>query len=173
MARSFATRPAFFVTTAWLYPWRGHLQGDQHFSSQIRMTVPMARSFAKRQAFTLQILMTVPMARSIEKRTPFLSRVRLDPLRPDRSPPLPNLDRLWYSPIYGTKTQPDLWYQNSARFMDTHVRNLQNPVFLDNVCQFSIRLKKLTHVIKVNRFRRGREGRAGGSGTSTRDTICM
>ena len=38
-------------------------------------------------------------------------------------------------------------------------RNLKNPVFLDNVCQFSIRLKKLTHVIKVNRFRRVRGGR--------------
>ena len=52
-------------------------------------------------------------------------------------------------------------------------RNLKNPVFLDNVCQFSIRLKKLTHVIKVNRFRGGRGGEGGGSGTSTRDTICM
>ena len=29
------------------------------------------------------------------------------------------------------------------------------PGFLDAVCQFSIRLKKLAHVIKVNRFRRG------------------
>ena len=36
--------------------------------------------------------------------------------------------------------------------------NLKNPVFLDSVYQFSIRLKKLTHVIKVNRFRRGRGG---------------
>ena len=40
-------------------------------------------------------------------------------------------------------------------------RNLKNPVFLDNVCQLSIRLKNLTHVIKVNRFRRGRGGRPG------------
>ena len=40
-------------------------------------------------------------------------------------------------------------------------RNLKKQVVLDNVFQFSIRLKKLTHVIKVNRFRRGR-GRAGG-----------
>ena len=36
-----------------LYPWRSHLQSDQHFSSQICMTVPMARSFAKRPAFSV------------------------------------------------------------------------------------------------------------------------
>ena len=35
----------------------------------------------------------------------------------------------------------------------------KNTGFLDNVCLFSIRLKKLTHVIRVNRFRRGRGGR--------------
>jgi len=40
-------------------------------------------------------------------------------------------------------------------------RNLKNPVFLDNVCQFSIRLKNLTHIIRVNRFRRGRGGKGG------------
>ena len=37
----------------WLYPWRGHLQNDQHFSSQICMTVPTARSFATRPAFSV------------------------------------------------------------------------------------------------------------------------
>ena len=42
--------------------------------------------------------------------------------------------------------------------------NRKNPVFLDNVCQFSIRLKKLTHVIKVNRFRGGQGGRGEARG---------
>ena len=74
MAMSFAKRPAFSVTNlydcahgevmlkttsifghqfVWLYPWRGHLQSDQHFSSQICMTVPTARSFATRPAFSV------------------------------------------------------------------------------------------------------------------------
>ena len=35
----------------WLCPWRGHLQSDQHFPSQICMTVPMARSCWKRPVF--------------------------------------------------------------------------------------------------------------------------
>ena len=39
--------------------------------------------------------------------------------------------------------------------------NLKNPVFLDNVCQFSIRLKKLIHVMKVNLCRLGRGGGGG------------
>ena len=43
-----------------------------------------------------------------------------------------------------------------AQYVLTLVRiNLENTGFLDNVCLFSIRLKKLTHVIRVNRFRRG------------------
>ena len=72
MARSSAKRLAFFVTNmydcahgevickatsifrhkfVWLYPWRGHVENDQYFWPPICMTVPMARSSAKRPAF--------------------------------------------------------------------------------------------------------------------------
>ena len=62
----------------------------------------------------------------------------------------------------------------SAQYVTTLSRiNHKNKGFLDNVCRFSIRLKKLTHVIKINRFRRGRVGGAGSSETSTRTAICM
>ena len=72
MARSSAKRLAFFVTNmydcahgdvickatsifrhkfVWLCPWRGHVENEQYFWPPICMTVPMARSSAKRPAF--------------------------------------------------------------------------------------------------------------------------
>ena len=50
---------------------------------------------------------------------------------------------------------------------------VKNTGFLDNVCLFSMRRKKLTHVIRVNRFRRARGGGADSSGTSNPNAIWM